>query len=64
VAIAAIIMDPISVTFIPKPNNASRVSLIVFLIVLRTSPSVVLTIFLIFSTLAAILKMRLVDENH
>jgi len=55
VAIAAITMDPISVTLIPKPNNALRVSLIVFLIVLRTSTSVVLTIFLIFSTLVATL---------
>src|SRR5207245_10659358 len=51
---AAATIDPISASLIPRSNNALRVSLIIFLTELRALLAVVLTIFLIFSTLAAI----------
>jgi hypothetical protein len=52
--IAAATIDPISASLIPRSNNVLRVSLIIFLIELRALVAVVLTVFLIFSTLAAI----------
>jgi hypothetical protein len=55
IAIAATTIDPTTASVIPRSNSVLRMSLIVFLIELRISFTVVLTIFLIFSTLAAIL---------
>jgi hypothetical protein len=55
IAMAATTMDPATASVIPRSNSALRMSLIVVLIELRISFAVVLTIFLIFSTLAAIL---------
>ena len=55
IAIAATTIDPTTASVIPRSNSVLRMSVIVFLIELRISFAVVLTIFLIFSTLAAIL---------